>query len=287
MPPWIEIILRTLSAIIFLFIVTKILGKRQLSELSLFEYITGITIGNLAASLSIDLDGRWYQGVASLAVWTLVAMGIEYITLKSKRLRNVLDGKSTILIKNGDILEENLGKERITVDELMEQLRYKNIFSLSDVDTAILEQNGTLNVLLKKENQPLTPKMLGMTVEKELFPEVVISDGYIMEDTLTSIGLSKSWLQSELKKRRLQEKDIFLAQVTSSGSLYIDLYQDKIHPVHVDAGEKNLLYTLLNKCEADLALMQLSTKDPKEKEIYKQSAKQLQREIKNLKPYLK
>ncbi|SDY11454.1 DUF421 domain-containing protein [Thermoactinomyces sp. DSM 45892] len=287
MPPWIEIILRTISAIFFLFIVTKILGKRQLSELSLFEYITGITIGNLAASLSIDLDGRWYQGVASLTVWALVAMGIEYITLKSKRLRNVLDGKSTILIKNGQILEENLGKERITVDELMEQLRYKNIFSLSDVDTAILEQNGTLNVLLKKENQPLTPKMLGIKVEKETFPEVVISDGCMMEDTLISLGLTRNWLMSELKKRRLQVEDVFLAQVTSNGSLYIDLYEDKIHPVHIQAGEKNLLYTLLNKCEADLALMHLSAKDPKAKKIYKQSAEQLRKEIMNLRPLLK
>ncbi|SFX21361.1 Uncharacterized membrane protein YcaP, DUF421 family [Thermoactinomyces sp. DSM 45891] len=287
MPPWIEIILRTVSAIFVLFIVTKILGKRQLSELSLFEYITGITIGNLAASLSIDLEGRWYQGVASLAVWTLVAMGIEYITLKSKRLRNVLDGRSTILIKDGQILEEDLRKERITVDELMEQLRYKNIFSLSDVDTAILEQNGTLNVLLKKENQPLTPKMLGLKVEKELFPEIVISDGCIMADTLTGMGLSRSWLMSELKKRRLQVEDVFLAQVTSNGSLYIDLYEDKIHPVRIQAGEKNLLYTLLNKCEADLALMHLSTEDPKEKKIYKQSAEKLRKEIMNLRPFLK
>ncbi|MDQ0415981.1 uncharacterized membrane protein YcaP (DUF421 family) [Croceifilum oryzae] len=287
MPPWLEIIIRTLSAIIFLFIVTKILGKRQLSELSLFEYITGITIGNLAASLSIDLDGRWYQGVESLAVWTLVAIGIEYVTLKSKRLRNALDGRSTFIIRNGQILEENLGKERITVDELMEQLRYKNIFSLSDIDTAILEQNGTLNVLLKKENQPITPKMLGIKVEKELYPEVVISDGCIMEETLTGMGLSKKWLTSELQKRRLKEADIFLAQVTSSGSLYTDLYQDKIHPIHVNEGEKNLLYTLLNKCETDLALMHLSTKDPKAKKIYKQSAEQLRREIKNLKPFLK
>lgn len=101
MPQWIEVILRTLSAIIVLFLITKILGKRQVSQLSLFEYITGITIGSLAAYISLELDGAWHLGVISLFVWGGFSLGIEYLQLKSKKFRDFAEGKATVLIQNG------------------------------------------------------------------------------------------------------------------------------------------------------------------------------------------
>lgn len=285
MSDWLELILRTLSAIVILFLVTKILGKRQLSELSLFEYITGITIGNLAASISTEPPDKWYQGVLSLGVWTFVAFGIEFIVLKSKRLRNLFDGKATILIEDGKIQEKSLKKERLTVDELMEQLRNRDVFSLTEVKRAILEQSGTLNILLKKENQPLTPKMLGVQAGDESMPEVVISDGVIMDDTLSSLGLTRNWLQSQIRKQGLKAEDIFVAQVNSYGQLYIDLYRDQIKLPQTQ--ERDLLYALLKKCEADLELFSLSTKDKAAKKMYEQSARKLKQEISKLQPYLK
>lgn len=285
MSDWLEIIIRTLSAIVILFAVTKLLGKRQLSELSLFEYITGITIGNLAASISTEPPDKWHQGVISLGVWTLVALGIEFITLKSRRISYLFDGKATILIKNGKVLEKGLKKERLTIDELMEQLRRKNIFSLTDVEYAIMEPSGTLNVLPKKENQPITPKMLGLQVGKETMPEVVISDGVIIDEKLTKLGLTRSWLQSQIHKQGLKAEDIFIAQVDSYGELYVDLYQDQMKAPQ--AQERDLLYALLKKCEADLELFSLSTKDKKAKNMYAQSALQLKQQIAKLQPYLK
>ncbi len=130
MPDWLEIALRTLLAIVVLFVMTKILGKRQVSQLSLFEYITGITIGSLAAYVSLDLESTWYLGLVSMAVWVGVSLAMEFLQLKSKTARNILDSKTTVLIKDGKVLEDNLKKERLTTDELMELLRKKTCSKL-------------------------------------------------------------------------------------------------------------------------------------------------------------
>lgn len=101
MPTWLEVALRTLSAVFILFVMTKLLGKRQISQLSLFEYITGISIGNIAAYISLDTDSKWYLGLLALSVWVAVSVGMEFVTMKSKRIRDFVDGKGTILIEKG------------------------------------------------------------------------------------------------------------------------------------------------------------------------------------------
>ncbi|WFR60994.1 DUF421 domain-containing protein [Paenibacillus amylolyticus] len=150
MPEWLEVVLRTLSAVTMLFIITKILGKRQISELSLFEYITGITLGNLVGYISLDTDTKWYLGFLAVFVWVLVSAGAEYLTLKSKKLRDIVDGSSTILIENGALNEKALKKERLTIDEFLEQLRKKDVFRVADVEFAVMEQSGDISVMLKK-----------------------------------------------------------------------------------------------------------------------------------------
>lgn len=228
MPEWIEVSVRTLSAIVVLFIATKILGKRQITQLSLFEYITGITIGNMAATISLDTDSAWYLGVISLAIWVVISMGIGFIQMKSKKARDFLDGKATVVIKNGKILEENLRKERLTTDELLEQLRYKNVFRAADVEFAIMEPTGDINILLKKEYQPLTADHLGVKMKKEAEPQAVIMDGVVLEQALSKAGLNRRWLEKELKKMHLNPQDVFLAQVDAKNKLYVDLYDDDL-----------------------------------------------------------
>src|ERR1700730_14032154 len=164
MPKELEVVIRTLVAVIVLFTLTKLLGKRQVSQLSLFEYITGITIGSITAYVSLDLDTNWHLGIIALSVWILVSIGIEFLQLKSKKMRDLIDGTPRILIKDGKIMEDNLKKERITTDELMMQLRKKNFFLVADVEFAVMEPSGDFNVLLKRENQPFTPKHLGIKV---------------------------------------------------------------------------------------------------------------------------
>ncbi|WP_211745246.1 DUF421 domain-containing protein [Paenibacillus sp. Marseille-Q4541] len=221
MPNWIEVALRTLSAVTVLFIITKILGKRQISQLSLFEYITGITLGNLVGYISLDLDSTWYLGFVALTVWVLVSVGAEFFTMKSKRFRDIVDGKSTVLMENGALLADNLRKEKLTIDEFLEQLRKKDVYRVADVEFAIMEQSGEINVMLKKEHQPLTADALGYRLTKEEEPKTVIIDGHIMPETLREAGYNEGWLHKQLRNLHLPLKHVFIGQVDSKGELTV------------------------------------------------------------------
>jgi uncharacterized membrane protein YcaP (DUF421 family) len=191
----------------------------------MFEYITGITIGNIAGYISLDLDTYWYLGLISIGVWVTVSFGIELLQLKSKRARDFIDGKGTVLIRNGVVLEQNLKKERLTSDELLEQLRKKSAFSFADVEFAIMEPSGDLNVLMNEQNRPVTAEMLGMTVPDEPTPEAVIMDGVVMDDALQARGLNREWLYRKLSEMKLAVREIYLAQVGSAEELDVDLYE--------------------------------------------------------------
>jgi len=281
---WIEITYRTLIAVVGLFIFTKILGKRQVSQMSMFEYITGITIGNLIGYISLDTDRKWFHGLIAVSVWALVSLGIAMLQLKSKKIRDFIDGKGTVLIRSGKILEDNLKKERLTSDELMEQLRKKMAFKVADVEFAIMEPSGDINILLTKENQPLTPKHLGIKVAPEKESQIVIMDAKILDEPLAIIGLSRDWLNTELEKLGVDIENVFLGQVDSYGQLYVDLFDDQINvPL---PQEKAMLFSTMKKCEADLMLFGLSTRNKKAKEMYEECAGQMERIIGDLEPVL-
>lgn len=284
MPEWIEVIIRTLFAVVVLFFLTKLLGKRQVSQLSFFEYITGITVGSLAAYISLDTDKLWHLGLIALVVWVACSLGIEYLQIKSKKARDFIDFKSTVLIKDGKIMEDHMKKERLTTDELLEELRKKDVFNISEVEFAIMESDGAINVLLKRENQPLTPKHLGITVAPEKESQAVIMDGKILDKPLDALNLSRSWLQGELEKLGLTEDNVFLGQVDSYGELTVDLYADNFQVPKLQ--DKPQLYALLKKCEADLELFSLSTDNEKAKKMYEQCSEQLQASLKLLKPLI-
>ncbi|MFB5761490.1 DUF421 domain-containing protein [Paenibacillus medicaginis] len=284
MQDWLVVAMRTLLAIVVLFIMTKLLGKRQVSQLSLFEYITGITVGSLAAYIPLEVDGTWYLGVTSLSVWVLVSLGIEFMQMKSKKFRDVMDGIARVVIKDGKILEDNLKKERMTADELLELLRSKNVFRTADVEFAIMEPSGQLNVLVTKENLPLTPKNLGIKVAPEQEPQTVIMDGEMLDEPLATIGFNRGWLAAELEKQGVAVENVFLGQVDSYGQLYVDLFDDQLKVPQPQ--EKALLLATLKKCEADLEMFSLSTKDQSGKKLYEQCSKQLEIVIKDVKPLL-
>lgn len=284
MPEWLEITLRTLMAVVVLFLMTKLLGKRQVTQLSVFEYITGITIGSLAAYISLDLEANWYLGIVSLTVWVAVSLGIELLQVKSKTARNLIDGRATVLIKDGKILEDNLMKERLNSDELLDQLRQKNVFKAADVEFAVMEPNGELSVLLKKENQPLTPKHLGIKVSPEGEPQTVIMDGKRLDDPLAALGYSRQWLNTELDKLGVAIENVYLGQADSYGQLYVDLFDDKIQVPQPQ--QKASLFAQLKKCEADIEMFGLSTDNEQTKVMFEQCSKQLQNVIEEVRPLL-
>ncbi len=282
---WLHIALRSLGAIAMLFLITRLLGKKQISQLTFFEYITGITLGELAGFISTDLENHYTHGITALLVWFLVPLTIELVSLKSVTLRKWFEGNGTVMIKDGKVMGKNLRKERYTADELLEQLRKKSVFNIADVEFAVLESSGELNVLLKKENQPLTPKQLGIKVGPEKEPQTVIIDGNIMDEPLATAGFSRAWLQAELEKIGVTKDNVFLGQVDSYGSLYVDLYDDMLQvPAN---NEKLLLLANLKKCEADISLYGLATNSSEAKMMYEQCARLLRKEIVNLIPVLK
>lgn len=252
MPDWIEIVLRTLASVAILFMLTKVLGKRQISQLSLFEYITGISIGNIAAYVSLDLDNLWYLGFVSIVVWASVAVGMEYITMKSRVIRDFVDGKGTVLIKDGQLYKRNLHKERLTLDELLEQLRKKDVYRVADVEFAVMESNGDINVMLKKEHQPLTADMLGWKLSPEKEAKTVIIDGQVLGDMVDESGYSLEWLHHELKKKKLAPESVFLAQIDSDGQLYVQTGDERSNRDKAGKNPKDRINALSKQFESEL-----------------------------------
>jgi uncharacterized membrane protein YcaP (DUF421 family) len=227
---WGQITIRAVGALIMLFVMTRILGKKQISQLTFFEYITGIVIGDLAGFLSTDVEADYMHGVIAMIVWFSIPLLAELLAMKSKMVRNLLEGKGTVFIKSGKVLEKNLRKERYTTDELLEQLRTKSVFNPADVEFAILEASGDLSVLLKEENQPLTPKDIGQHPKRVQPPQAVIMDGTIQDEGLNALGFNRQWLEKRLQQLGTKLDDVFLAVVDENGGMYTDFYKDKFKP---------------------------------------------------------
>ena len=228
MPEWIEIIIRTTLIILGIFFITKLLGKKQLSKLSFFEYILGITIGDIAGTISMDIELNVVNGIISILIWTSVPIIVSYCSIKSKKFRDVVEGKATTFIQDGKIFEGNLRKENYTTDALLEQLRKKDIFSVADVEFAILETNGELSVLLKKEKQKVNWGDLFGHGAAVKVPLTVIMDGELLEETIYGAGFSIDWIKNKLSQKEATVDDVFLGQVDFDGNLYVDLYHDDL-----------------------------------------------------------
>lgn len=285
MPEWTVIVFRAVGAVFILFTLTRILGKRQISQLTFFEYITGITLGELAGFISTDIEKNYFYGVLAILIWFALPFGMELLTLKSKNLRDLLEGKARVLVKDGKVMEDNLKKERLSSDELLELLRTKNVFRMADVEFATMETSGKMSVLLREENQPITPKHLGIRVAPSQEPQAVILDGEIQDEPLSTIGLNRAWLKTELDKIGVSSKNVFLGQVDSYGQLFVDLYDDQLK---IPAPQnKELLHAVLKKCTADLELFALSTKDPVAKQSFADCAGLMNEMLDEITPLLK
>ncbi|WP_028561105.1 DUF421 domain-containing protein [Paenibacillus pinihumi] len=284
MPMWLSIVVRSLTALAVLFLMTRVLGKKQISQLSFFEYVLGITLGELAGFISTDIEAHFIHGFIAMLVWFVVPFLVEILTLKSGLLRHWFEGKGRIMIKNGKILEDNLKKERLTADELLEQLRGKSVFNMADVEFAVMETNGELSILLKKDKQPLTASQLGIKLVNEVEPQTVIIDGNYMDAPLSTLGLNRGWLNAELEKIGVTVENVFIGQVDAYQQLYVDLYDDKLQ---VPAPQsKALLLANMKKLQADLELFALSTRDKNAKQMYSANAARLDDLISGLKPAL-
>lgn len=284
MPTWIETVLRTFFVIVIVFAIARLLGKRQLAQFTYFEYVTGIILGVVAAMIVWNVEAKWVQGIVVLFIWTAVALSVQILSMKSKTIRDWTEGKGIVIIKDGKVLEDNLKKTRFSTDELLSQLRKKNTFSTADVQFALMESSGELSVLLKNESQPLTPKKLGIKAANEQEPQTVIMDSNVMDEPLATMGYSRQWLSTELEKIGIAQENVFLGQVNAYGELTVDLYDDKLKVTEPQS--RKLLRAVLKKCEADLEVFCLSTKDSEASDMYERCIQQLRQVISDTEPYL-
>lgn len=217
------IIWKPTIAFVLLLICARVLGKKQMSQMTFFNYVTGITIGSLAANIITFNDETIWDEVVGLIWWCLLTAILAYITLKSARLRKIIDGKPSVLIKNGVIQKKELKSTRINIEELTMMFREQGIFSIKDVDYAILEQNGQLSILKIQDEITVNRKDMSIpTSQPKYLPKEVIIDSRIIHKNLTSYGLNLQWLENQLNHQGINSvDDVFYAEIQDDGSLYI------------------------------------------------------------------
>lgn len=216
-PETLLVFIRSVLAFVWLFFLTRLVGRKQVSELSFTEYVVGITIGSIAAQASTDPQNRFLDGVVGVAVWALAAVGLSYVQLKSKAARKFIEGEPIVVIARGKISEQGLRQARLSTSELMDLLRQRDVFDLQQVDWALLETDGQLTVLKKPEYQPLTPKTAGLPSESGGLPRVVVADGEVLTDALRAAGKDRTWLQRELAREGVDDvREVMLAQVVDN-----------------------------------------------------------------------
>jgi uncharacterized membrane protein YcaP (DUF421 family) len=280
----ITIIIRAAIMFFLTLFLVRILGKGNPLKATAFKFVTYIVIAIIAALLSAGIITNLVFGAIALGVWTLFTIAIDYLAIKSKKFHDLINGKETILIKDGKVMEENLLKERLTGEELLRELRFKSVFNLADVEFAVMESTGDINVLLRAEKKPVTAHDLQKKVNPSSEPQIVILDGNIMDEGLTSRGLNRQWLNTELEKLEVILENVFIGQVDSSGDLYVDLFDDTVQ-VQVPK-VKELLYANLQKCQADLVSFSLETENKRAKAMFEKDADKLKEIMDKLEPYL-
>ncbi|WP_107951689.1 DUF421 domain-containing protein [Lysinibacillus parviboronicapiens] len=226
-----EMILRVIFSFFVLLILTRILGKKQLSQLTFFHYITGITLGSIAAQIASQAQTNFLDAFIALVWWGVLTYIMTIVTIKSTKTRVLIDGKPTIVVQNGLILESALKKNRLHMDELTMMLREQAIFSVQDVQYALLEPNGKLSVLQKTSEQVATKQDVKASVSPPTYlPTEVVSDGQLIYENLVELELTEDWLIKMLKKQNIQSvEDVYFAQVQTNGSLYISLKDKARH----------------------------------------------------------
>ena len=215
-----KIIALSLGSITILFVLTKIMGQREMSQLSIFDYFITITIGSMAAELSTSLEDNFIQPVIAMVIYALVTLTVSFLNTKYVKLRPILSGRTLILYDNGTLFKENFKKAKIDLNEFLVQCRTSGFFNLSDIKTALLEENGKISFLPYSDKRPANPNDFNIKPKEEGIVTNLILDGKIMEKNLKELGLDKMWLNEMLQKQGITKIDnIFLATYNSDGDL--------------------------------------------------------------------
>lgn len=228
MVDYLAVLLNALYSFVGLFIISKILGKKQISELSFTDYVVGITIGSIAAEWSTDVVNPWYYYVIAMAIFLLLSLGITHFERTTLFLKSFLRGNPIIIIQDGKIDYKNLKKSKLDVNDLLGMCRNKGFFDLSAVAFAILETNGELSVLPVGNQKPIVLEDIGQVGKRASLSKFLINDGIIDKNYLNQIGKDKNWLFDELKITSKKElKNILVAFYDEENKTFNIHYKNK------------------------------------------------------------
>lgn len=218
---YLYIVILSLSSLIVLFILTKLMGNREISQLSMFDYIIGITIGSITAEMATALED-YKKPLIAMVVYGLAAALISIATNKSLHIRRFIVGKPLILYDNGKLFRENLKKAMLDINEFLTECRSKGYFDLSNIEMAIFETNGKISIIPKSDNRPATPKDLQLNPEQERPVYNIIIDGQILTKALNETGNDQQWLDRILKAQGIHNlSEVFLATCDNKNNLRI------------------------------------------------------------------
>ncbi len=204
-----------------MYLLTKLMGEKQIHQLNMFDYMTGITIGSIAAELATDLENP-VQPLAAMTLYGLSAYLVSIVTMKSVKLRKIINGQSIVLMDKGKIYRANLAASHLEISEFITMCRQQGYFDLSEIETAILEHTGTLSILPKSQHRPYTPADAGLSPPPRRPRINVIMDGKVMPEKFVLAGVDEQWLKSQLEAHGgIKPKDIALACVDENKQLQI------------------------------------------------------------------
>lgn len=217
---YIQYVVRALISLVAMFVITKAIGSRQVSEMSMFDYVNGITMGSVAAEIVFFENDIWGLLLA-LVFYGIAAIGISCISDKSLTARRMIEGKPKVLFQNGTFVYHNMKKSKIDLCEFLMLCREQGYFDVSQVQCVVLESNGKMSILPKSEYRPVTPSdMEQKPAQANLFSNIIM-EGNIMYGNLKSIGRDENWLRKQMQIHNItDEKDVFLAACENGETCY-------------------------------------------------------------------
>ena len=216
---FLNIIVLTIVSFLILFLLSKIMGYRAISELSFFDYVVGITIGSVAAEMATNIDMEWWKGATAMVIYALFDVLFSVLSQKSFFARQLISGTPIVLIYKGKIIKKNMKKAKIDLNELLSSARVAGYFNIADIEYAIMETKGSISFMPVPLKRPLNPKDFNFAPESEGLTVNVIIDGKIIDDDLKDAGITRKDLIRRVKQQNREVKNIFLGVMDSKGVL--------------------------------------------------------------------
>lgn len=229
MSDFLNICFRTVLVLIILFFITKMMGKKQISELNFFDYVVGITIGSIAADISLDIEKDMIAGIAALFIYGFISYIISFVSIKSILARRFFIGVPTVLVEKGKIIESGLKKSKIDVNDLLMEARENGYFNLDEIDYALMEVNGNISFLPKEKEKPVTKRDMKIKCSNEGLTVNAIIDSKYMVNNMKAINKDKEWLDHELKVNGYDNYDNILL-ATIDNNYKVTIYEKNVKP---------------------------------------------------------